>query len=78
MSDEGYWRYVGGKHGRLGRFKPWWAERVSGWVSIDANNPVSPRRAIVDTRLGPFKTRREAEAAVAEQTKPELDPPSTS
>ena len=64
--DQPYWRYVGGKHGRFGRFKPWWAERISDWVSIDPANPVSPRQPVIAFRLGPFPTKSAAEAAAAE------------
>ena len=60
-----YWEAVGGKHGRYGKYHPWYAQLVSHWED-DPERPMQ-RRRVLARREGPFATKREADAFIATQ-----------
>ena len=62
LRNQSYWETVGGKHGRFGKYKPWYAQEIAGWEP-DPERPLQ-RRKVVARREGPFRTKTEAEAFI--------------
>lgn len=56
------WEVVGGKVGRFGKLRPWFANLIVGWED-DPDRPLK-RRKVIARHEGPFLTKRQADAFV--------------